>query len=200
LPTPLTKQKQPDLEIVVNVVDKMLPFVRKNQVISLESTTYPGTTVEIVQPKLEQTGLKIGKDLFLVYSPEREDPGNKNFSIENVPKICSGVTAACLKLGLDLYSHITSKLVPVSSTQAAELTKLFENIYRSVNVGLVNEMKIVADRIGIDIYEIVKAAATKPFGFTAFYPGPGLGGHCLPIDPFYLTWKMKEYELNTKFG
>jgi len=173
--------------------------LRKGQVISLESTTYPGTTEEELLPRAEESGLKVGEDIFLVYSPEREDPGNPVFKTHTIPKVVGGHTAACLQAGIALYEPAIDQIVPVSSTKTAEMTKLLENIHRAVNIGLVNEMKIVADRMGIDIFEVVDAAKTKPFGFTAYYPGPGLGGHCIPIDPFYLTWKAREYGLNTRF-
>lgn len=199
LPTPLSKYKEPNLSYVVNAVDEILPFLKKGQLLSLESTTYPGTTEEELRPRIESKGFTIGEDFFLVYSPEREDPGNPNFTTNTTPKVVGGSTANCLKVGVALYKSIVVKVVPVSSTQTAELTKLLENIYRAVNIGLVNEMKIVADKMGIDIWEVINAAATKPFGFTPFYPGPGWGGHCIPIDPFYLTWKAKEYGINTRF-
>lgn len=199
VPTPLTKQREPNLEFVVNTVDAIAPYVRDGQVISLESTTYPGTTEEELRPRLEAAGLKIGETGFLVYSPEREDPGNAQFTTRSIPKIVGGSTAACLQVGLALYEGVIERVVPVSSTQAAELTKLLENIHRAVNIGLVNEMKIVADRMGIDIHEVIEAAATKPFGFVPYYPGPGLGGHCIPIDPFYLTWKAREFGVHTRF-
>lgn len=199
VPTPLTAHREPDLSFIISTVDSLVPYLRKGQVVSLESTTYPGTTQEVVRPRVESTGLKVGKDIFLVYSPEREDPGNQKFSTQTIPKIVGGATPTCLSVGMALYQIAIDQLVPVSSTQAAEMTKLLENIHRSVNIGLVNEMKIVADKMGIDIFEVIDAAATKPFGFTAFYPGPGLGGHCIPIDPFYLTWKAKEYGVNTRF-
>jgi len=165
----------------------------------LESTTYPGTTDEELKPRIESTGLVIGENAFLVYSPEREDPGNANFNTQTIPKVCGSDTEACQQVGIALYNHVIDKVVPVSSTRAAEMAKLLENIHRAVNIGLVNEMKIVADKMGIDIYEVIDAAATKPFGFVPYYPGPGLGGHCIPIDPFYLTWKAREYGINTRF-
>jgi len=176
-----------------------MPHMRKGQVVSLESTTYPGTTEEELLPRIESTGLKVGVDAFLVYSPEREDPGNPDFTTNTIPKICGGVTENCLEVGLALYGQVIDTVVPVSSTKAAEMTKLLENIHRAVNIGLVNEMKVVADKMGIDIFEVIDAAATKPFGFVPYYPGPGLGGHCIPIDPFYLTWKAREYGINTRF-
>jgi UDP-N-acetyl-D-glucosamine dehydrogenase len=199
VPTPLNKYREPDLSFVLNTVDSLLPYLRSDQIISLESTTYPGTTEEELRPRIEKAGLKVGQDVFLVFSPEREDPGNQKFSTRNIPKVCGGSTPSCLEAGLALYAHVIDRVVPVSSTQAAELTKLLENIHRAVNIGLVNEMKIIADRMGIDIHEVIRAAATKPFGFVPYYPGPGLGGHCIPIDPFYLTWKAREYGLHTRF-
>ncbi|MGV6851184.1 MAG: nucleotide sugar dehydrogenase, partial [bacterium] len=199
VPTPLDKYHQPDLSFVLDTTEAVVPYLRSGQVLSLESTTYPGTTEEELLPRAESTGLKVGEDIFLVYSPEREDPGNPNFETRTIPKVCGGHTPACAEIGVALYKPAIDQVVPVSSTKAAEMTKLLENIHRAVNIGLVNEMKIVADKMGIDIHEVINAAATKPFGFTAFYPGPGLGGHCIPIDPFYLTWKAREYGLHTRF-
>lgn len=199
VPTPLDLHHEPDLSYVLNTLDSLLPNLRKNQVLSLESTTYPGTTEEELKPRIESQGFVIGEDFFLVYSPEREDPGNPDFSSTNIPKVMGGSTPACQEVGLALYESVVEKVVPVSSTQVAEFAKLLENIYRSVNIGLVNELKIAADKMGIDIWEVIDAASTKPFGFKAFYPGPGLGGHCIPIDPFYLTWKAKEYGVHTRF-
>lgn len=199
VPTPLTKNLEPDMRFVSNTIDQIRHHLKTGQIISLESTTYPGTTEELLAPALEGKNFVIGEEVFLVYSPEREDPGNQNFHTSNIPKVIGGHTSACLSVGLALYSKAIEKLVPVSSTKAAEMTKLLENIHRSVNIGLVNEMKIVADKMGIDIHEVIDAAATKPFGFTKFSPGPGIGGHCIPIDPFYLTWKAREYGVNTKF-
>lgn len=199
VPTPLSIHNEPDLSFITKTVDSIIPFIKKGQLISLESTTYPGTTEEELLPRIESTGLIVGTDIFLVYSPEREDPGNKNFSTSTIPKIIGGSTKNCLAAGISLYSQVINDIVPVSSTNTAEMTKLLENIHRAVNIGLVNEMKIVADKMGIDIYEVIRAASTKPFGFTPYYPGPGLGGHCIPIDPFYLTWKAKEFNINTQF-
>jgi UDP-N-acetyl-D-glucosamine dehydrogenase len=199
LPTPLTANREPDLGFVRGTVASLLPHLHAGQLISLESTTYPGTTEAELKEPLERCGLAVGEDVFVVYSPEREDHGNKNFATRNTPKICGGITASCRELGVLLYSQIVETVVPVSSTRAAEMTKLLENIYRAVNIGLVNELKTVADKMGIDIREVIDAASTKPFGFTPFYPGPGLGGHCIPIDPFYLTWKAREYGVNTRF-
>ena len=199
VPTPLNKYREPDLSFVLDTVASLAPFLHRAMVVSLESTTYPGTTDEELKPRIEAIGLVVGRDIFLVFSPEREDPGNPNFSTQTIPKICGGHTVDCLEVGLALYGSVIDRVVPVSSTRAAELTKLLENIHRSVNIGLVNEMKIVADRMGIDIHEVIRAAATKPFGFVPYYPGPGIGGHCIPIDPFYLTWKAREYGLHTRF-
>jgi len=199
VPTPLTKQNQPDLTFVIDTMEGLLPYLRKGQVISLESTTYPGTTEEELQPRIKSTGLKIGEEIFLVFSPEREDPGNRHFNVRTIPKVCSGQTQNCKEVAIALYGAVVDQVVPVSSTRAAEMTKLLENIHRAVNIGLVNELKMVADRMGIDIHEVIKAAATKPFGFVPYYPGPGLGGHCIPIDPFYLTWKAREYGVHTRF-
>lgn len=199
VPTPLNRHREPDLSFVVGTVEALVPHMRAGQVMSLESTTYPGTTEEELLPRIEARGFKVGQDVFLIFSPEREDPGNPDFTTRTIPKICGGSTADCLEIGLALYGQVIDRVVPVSSTRAAEMTKLLENIHRAVNIGLVNEMKIVADRMGIDIYEVIRAAATKPFGFVPYYPGPGLGGHCIPIDPFYLTWKAREYKLHTRF-
>lgn len=199
VPTPLNKYREPDISFVVNTTDAVKPFLRKGQVVSLESTTYPGTTEEELLPRLEAGGLVVGENIFLVYSPEREDPGNPDFVTRTIPKVIGGHTPACLEVGMALYEQAIDRVVPVSSTRAAEMTKLLENIHRAVNIGLVNEMKIVADKMDIDIHEVINAAATKPFGFVPYYPGPGLGGHCIPIDPFYLTWKAREYGLNTRF-
>jgi len=199
VPTPLGKHNDPDLTFVVNTTEALLPHLRKGQIVSLESTTYPGTTDEELRPRLEKRGFNIGKDMFLVFSPEREDPGNPGFTTNTIPKVLGGVTSTCTEVGSALYGQAIDHVVQVSSTKVAEMAKLLENIYRAVNIGLVNEMKMVADRMGIDIWEVIEAASTKPFGFVPFYPGPGLGGHCIPIDPFYLTWKAKEYGLHTRF-
>lgn len=199
VPTPLNKYREPDLSFVLSTVESLVPHIRGGQIMSLESTTYPGTSDEELLPRIEKRGFKVGVDYFLVYSPEREDPGNKNFTTRSIPKVCGGITPACLEVGIAMYSGVIDKVVPVSSTRVAEMTKLLENIHRAVNIGLANEMKIVADRMGIDIHEVIRAAATKPFGFVPYYPGPGLGGHCIPIDPFYLTWKAREFGLHTRF-
>jgi UDP-N-acetyl-D-glucosamine dehydrogenase len=199
VPTPLGRHREPDLSYVINTIESILPYLRPGQIIILESTTYPGTTEEEIRPRLESQGFEVGNNIFLVYSPEREDPGNSNFSTQTTPKVVGGSSKECLEVGIKLYSQIVDRIVPVSSTQAAEMTKLLENIYRAVNISLVNELKMISDKMGLDIWEIIDAAATKPFGFNAFYPGPGLGGHCIPIDPFYLTWKASEYDINTRF-
>lgn len=199
VPTPLDEHREPDLSFVLDTTDSLVPYLRRDQIVSLESTTYPGTTDEELMPRVESTGLKVGTDIYLVFSPEREDPGNPDFTTRTIPKVVGGITPACLEAGVALYKQVIDRVVPVSSTRTAEMTKLLENIHRAVNIGLVNEMKIVADRMGIDIHEVIRAAATKPFGFVPYYPGPGLGGHCIPIDPFYLTWKAREYGINTRF-
>ena len=199
VPTPLNKYREPDLSFIVDTTESLVPYLRPGQLVSLESTTYPGTTDEELLPRIELRGLEVGRDVFLVFSPEREDPGNPDFTTRTIPKVCGGVTAACQEVGVALYSSVIDRVIQVSSTRAAEMTKLLENIHRAVNIGLVNEMKIVADRMGIDIHEVIRAAATKPFGFVPYYPGPGLGGHCIPIDPFYLTWKAREYGVHTRF-
>ena len=199
VPTPLSKSREPDLKYVVNTIESLLPYLHPGQLVSLESTSYPGTTDEEIRARTEAKGLRTGEDFFIVFSPEREDPGNEKFSTRNIPKICGGATPTCLEVGLALYGQAIDQMVPVSSMRVAEMAKLLENIHRAVNIGLVNEMKIIADRMGIDIHEVIRAAATKPFGFVPYYPGPGLGGHCIPIDPFYLTWKAREYGVNTRF-
>jgi len=199
VPTPLDRHREPDLSYVTGTMQALQPHLRKGQLVSLESTTWPGTTDEIIRPMIEACGFAIGSDIFLVFSPERQDPGNAHFDTHNIPKLVGGATADCLKVGVACYAQAIEKVVPVSSTRVAELAKLLENIHRAVNIGLVNEMKLVADRMGIDIFEVIDAAATKPFGFVPYYPGPGLGGHCIPIDPFYLTWKAREYGINTRF-
>lgn len=199
VPTPLNAHREPDLGFIVQTIEAALEYMRVGQIVSLESTTWPGTTEEILAPRMQARGFEPGVNCALVFSPEREDPGNPDFGTKNIPKVIGGHTASCLRLGLSLYQHAIHTMVPVSSTKAAEMTKLLENIHRSVNIGLVNEMKIVADKMGINIHEVIDAAATKPFGFVPYRPGPGLGGHCIPIDPFYLTWKAREYGVNTRF-
>lgn len=199
VPTPLTKYREPDLSYVMNTTRTIARNLQKGQLIVLESTTYPGTTDQDMRTVLEETGLKAGKDFFLAFSPEREDPNNKDYRTGTIPKVVGGYTKKCLKAAVALYDTVVIKTVPVSSTRVAEATKLIENIYRSVNIALVNELKVLFDKMDIDIWEAIDAAKTKPFGFQAFYPGPGLGGHCIPIDPFYLTWKAREYGLSTRF-
>jgi len=198
VPTPLTSKREPDLRYVENTARQIAKTLRPGQLVSLESTTYPGTTEELVLPLLSGR-LRVGQDFFLVFSPEREDPGNPRFQVSTIPKVVGGVTPACLEHGVALYSQVIEQIVPVSSTRAAEMSKLLENIYRAVNIALVNELKILCLRMGVDIFEVIEASKTKPFGFQAFYPGPGLGGHCIPIDPFYLTWKAREYDFSTRF-
>ena len=199
VPTPLDDHLEPDLSFVTDTLDEVVPHLREGQIVSLESTTYPGTTAEEVVTRVEAAGFEVGRTIFVVYSPEREDPGNPQFTATNIPKVVGGHTPACREAGVALYGAAFDRVVPVSSTQVAEMSKLLENTFRSINIGLVNELKVVADRMGIDIWEVIAAAATKPFGFTPFYPGPGLGGHCIPIDPFYLTWKARAYGIHTRF-
>lgn len=199
VPTPLNKYREPDLSFIINTMESLLPHLRAGQLICLESTTYPGTTDEELAPRIEACGFSLGENFFLVFSPEREDPGNLHFSTQTIPKVCGGYSPACLEAGVSFYSQIVDKVVPVSSTRVAEFSKILENIHRAVNIGLVNEMKIVADKMGVNIHEVISAAATKPFGFVPYQPGPGLGGHCIPIDPFYLTWKAREFGLHTRF-
>lgn len=199
VPTPLNKNREPDMTYVFKTTKTIAEYVKKGQLVILESTTYPGTTDEDMRKILEETGLKAGKDFYLAFSPEREDPANKDFSLRTVPKVVGGYTKDCLKAAKALYDTIVIRTVPVSSTKVAEATKLLENIYRSINIALVNELKVLFDRMGINIWEVIDAAKTKPFGFQPFYPGPGLGGHCIPLDPFYLSWKAHEYDFSTKF-
>ncbi len=218
VPTPLDEHHEPDLKYIVNSGKTVAKYLKKGQLIVLESSTYPGTTEEILLPMFERVGgelsvisseqqvstqqpttYKVGKDFYLAFSPEREDPNNPDFNTATIPKVIGGITPECLKIAKALYDNVIIKTVPVSSPRTAEATKLLENIYRSINIALVNELKMVFDRMNIDVWEVIEAAKTKPFGFHAFYPGPGLGGHCIPIDPFYLTWKAKEYDMNTKF-
>ena len=199
VPTPLTRQREPDMTYIISTTSTIAGRLRKGQLVVLESSTYPGTTREVVMPPLEQKGLKAGRDFFLAFSPEREDPGNPKYSTHSIPKVVGGLTSDCLKLAVALYSAIVPKVTEVSSPEAAEATKLLENIFRCVNIALVNELKIVFERMGIDVWEVIEAAKSKPFGYMPFYPGPGLGGHCIPIDPFYLTWKAREFEIPTRF-
>ena len=199
VPTPLRKTKDPDMSYIVSAVEAIAKYLHPGMLIILESTTYPGTTEEVVQPLLEATGLKAGADFFLAFSPERVDPGNPTFQTHNVPKVVGGLTPACSQLAAALYGSAIQTIVPVSSTRVAEMVKLLENTFRAVNIGLVNELALMCDRMHIDVWEVVEAARTKPFGFMAFYPGPGLGGHCIPIDPFYLSWKAKQSGFDPRF-
>jgi UDP-N-acetyl-D-glucosamine dehydrogenase len=199
LPTPLSKQREPDLSVVVGGVREVAKRLRPGHLVVLESTTYPGTTRECVLPILEQSGLEVGSDFFLAFSPERVDPGNRTWTMRNVPKVVGGISAACTRRAAELYAAAVESVYEVSTPEAAELTKLLENIFRSVNIALVNELAQLCERMGISVWEVVDAAATKPFGFMSFKPGPGLGGHCIPIDPFYLTWKAREYGFYTEF-
>ncbi len=199
VPTPLTEHREPDLSYVVGTAKSIAAHLRRNQLVVLESTTYPGTTDEVVREILEAGGLRAGRDFYLAFSPEREDPNNAQYSTKTIPKLIGGYTPACGTVAAALYGAVLEKIVPVSSARVAEAAKLLENIYRSVNIALVNELKLLFERMGIDVWEVIDAAATKPFGFTPFYPGPGLGGHCIPIDPFYLTWKARQYDLTTRF-
>ncbi|HEX2963193.1 MAG TPA: nucleotide sugar dehydrogenase [Ignavibacteriales bacterium] len=209
VPTPLDEHREPDMTYIVNSAKMIQQYLRKGQFVSLESTTYPGTTDEILLPMFEEAPIAqgktdakkfvVGEDFYLAFSPEREDPNNPDYSTATIPKVVGGTTPKCLEIAKALYGNVIVKVVPVSSTAAAEATKILENVYRAINIALVNELKMVFDRMGIDVWEVIEAAKTKPFGFNAFYPGPGLGGHCIPIDPFYLTWKAREYDINTKF-
>lgn len=209
VPTPLDEHREPDMTYIVNSAKVIQQYLRKGQFVSLESTTYPGTTDEILLPMFEEAPIVqgktdakkfvVGEDFYLAFSPEREDPNNPDYSTATIPKVVGGVAPKCLEIAKALYGHVIVKVVSVSSTRAAEATKILENVYRAINIALVNELKMVFDRMDIDVWEVIEAAKTKPFGFNAFYPGPGLGGHCIPIDPFYLTWKAREYDINTKF-
>jgi UDP-N-acetyl-D-glucosamine dehydrogenase len=199
VPTPLGEAREPDLSYIVRTAEALRPHLRAGQLVVLESTTYPGTTEELLRPLLEESGLKAGRDFFLAYSPEREDPGNRDFATRNIPKVVGGIDECSLRLALALYEPIVAGVVPVSGTRVAEACKILENTYRAVNIALVNELKGVFSAMGIDVWEVIEAAKTKPFGFQPFYPGPGLGGHCIPIDPFYLTWAARRYGLNTRF-
>ena len=199
LPTPLSDQREPDLTILLNAAEEIAPHLQQGQLVVLESTTYPGTTRERIAPILEQSGLKAGEDFHLGFSPERVDPGREDWTTKTTPKVVGGMTEECTRRAVELYSSAVDKVIEVSSPEAAELTKLLENIFRSVNIALVNELAQLCDRMGLDIWEVVDAAATKPFGFMRFEPGPGLGGHCLPVDPFYLSWKARQYDFYTEF-
>ncbi|HOB73197.1 MAG TPA: nucleotide sugar dehydrogenase [Phycisphaerae bacterium] len=199
VPTPLSKTRDPDMTYVIKTAETIAGQIRRDQLVVLESTTYPGTTREVVKPIIERSGLKAGKDFFLAFSPEREDPGRKDFTTETIPKVVGGLEPRSMRLAVALYSKAIKAVVPVSSCEVAEAAKIVENVYRCVNIAMVNELKMVFERMGIDVWEVINAAKTKPFGFQAFYPGPGLGGHCIPIDPFYLTWKAREYGMPTRF-
>jgi UDP-N-acetyl-D-glucosamine dehydrogenase len=199
VPTPLRKTKDPDMSYIVSACGEIAKFFHPGMLVILESTTYPGTTDEVVLPMLEQGGLKVGKDFFLCFSPERVDPGNPKYNTSNIPKVVGGTTPACSEMGRVFYSQALQKVVAVSSTQVAEMVKLLENTFRMINIGLANEIALMCDRMGINVWEVIDAAATKPFGFMAFYPGPGLGGHCIPIDPFYLSWKTKQAGIEARF-
>lgn len=199
VPTPLRKTKDPDVSFIISALDEMSKYMHSDMLIVLESTTYPGTTREIMLPKLEESGLKVGKDFYLAFSPERVDPGNIVYQTKNTPKVIGGITKKCTEIAKALYEQIIDTIVPVYSTESAEMVKLLENTFRSINIGLANEMALMCDKLGVDVWEIIDAAATKPFGFMKFYPGPGLGGHCIPIDPFYLSWKMKALNYNARF-
>ncbi len=199
VPTPLRKSEDPDISYIVHAVDRIVEQLHPGMLIVLESTTYPGTTEEIVLPRLEATGLKVGQDFFLAFSPERVDPGNQTYFTRNTPKVIGGVTAACTEKAAALYGHAVDTVVPVSNASTAEMVKLLENTFRAINIGMVNELALICDRLGVDVWEVIDAAKTKPFGFMPFYPGPGLGGHCIPIDPLYLSWKMKTLNYTARF-
>lgn len=199
VPTPFDAMKTPDLSYIVAAAEGIWPHLHRGQMVILQSTTYPGTTEEVVQPILERSGLRAGQDFHLVFSPERIDPGNPNYGAHNIPKVVGGLTPACTALACDLFSHLTPQIHPVSTPRVAEMTKLLENIFRSVNIALVNELALLMERMGINIWEVIAAAKTKPFGFMGFTPGPGVGGHCIPVDPYYLSWKAREFDFYTKF-
>ena len=199
VPTPLTKTKDPDISFIISATNAIKQYIRKGQLIILESTTYPGTTDEIIKPILEEGGLKVGKDFFLAFSPERIDPGNEQYGTNNIPKVVGGITNKCAKLASLLYGQIIDRIIPVSSTKVAEMVKLLENTFRSVNIALVNETAQMCERLGIDVWEVIEAARTKPFGYMAFYPGPGLGGHCIPVDPLFLSWVAKKTGFESRF-
>ena len=199
VPTPLRKTKDPDLSYIVNAAEQVAKYIHKDMLIVLESTTYPGTTEEVLVPMFEQGGLKVGRDIFLAFSPERVDPGNVKYTTKNIPKVVGGVTPRCTKVATALYDGVLETIHPVSRASVAETVKLLENTFRSVNIGLVNEIALMCDRMGIDVWEVIDAARTKPFGFMPFYPGPGIGGHCIPLDPFYLSWKAKQYGFESRF-
>lgn len=199
VPTPLNKLKDPDVSFILSVLDELSKYVHKDMFISLESTTYPGTTRELILPALEKSGLKAGEDFYLCFSPERVDPGNEKYQIKNTPKVIGGITEKCTEIGVELYNSIIQTVIPVTSPESAETVKLLENTFRSINIGLANEIAIMCEKLGVDVWEVIDAAATKPFGFMKFTPGPGLGGHCIPIDPHYLSWKMKTLNYRARF-
>lgn len=199
VPTPLRKTKEPDISYILSATQEIAKVIQKGQLVILESTTYPGTTREVVLPELEKSGLKVGKDFYLAFSPERIDPGNRKYTLQNTPKIIGGITSNCTEMALALYGSVLDRVYPVSSSEVAEMVKLLENTFRAVNIGMVNEMAMMADRLNLDVWEIIDAASTKPFGYMPFYPGPGLGGHCIPIDPHYLSWKLKTLNFHPRF-
>ena len=199
VPTPLSKTKDPDMSYVISATDEVVKYCHKNLLIVLESTTYPGTTDELIMPRIEENGFTIGEDVFVCFSPERIDPGNQQYGVRNTPKVIGGATPACVEVAYALYSKPISNVVKVSSTRAAEMVKLLENTFRLVNIGMVNEMAVMCDKLNVNVWEVIEAASTKPFGFMTFYPGPGLGGHCIPIDPLYLSWKLKAVNYNARF-
>ena len=199
VPTPLNKQKDPDISFIISVMEKIKNYIHKDMVIILESTTYPGSTRELILPYIESNGFNAGNDVFLCFSPERIDPGNKNFNTSNTPKVIGGISQICSKIGKNLYSTIINEVITVSSTETAEMVKLLENTFRAINIGLANEVAIMCEKLGINVWEVIDAAATKPFGYMKFFPGPGLGGHCIPIDPHYLSWKLKTLDYDARF-
>lgn len=199
VPTPLNKLKDPDVSHILAVLDEISPYIHKNMLVILESTTYPGTTRELVQPALETDGLKVGRDIFLCFAPERIDPGNTKYNLRNTPKVVGGITSSCTEIGRLFYEQVIDTVIPVSTPESAEMVKLLENTFRSINIGLVNEIAIICEKLGIDVWEVIEAATSKPFGFMKFTPGPGLGGHCIPVDPHYLAWKLKSFNYRARF-
>jgi len=199
VPTPLSKTRDPDISYIITAADQIAQHFHPGQLIVLESTTYPGTTEEIILPRIARNGHRVGEDFFLAFSPERIDPGNKQYGLRNTPKVLGGMTPACLQVATELYALVVSTLVPVSNTQTAEMVKLLENTFRAVNIGLINEVALMCDRLDIDVWEVIQAASTKPYGFMPFYPGPGLGGHCIPLDPYYLAWKLRMLNYTARF-
>jgi UDP-N-acetyl-D-glucosamine dehydrogenase len=199
VPTPLSKTKDPDISYIIDATREICTYIHSGQLIVLESITYPGTTDEVLLPQIRETGLQLGKDFYLAFSPQRIDPGNRSFSLKSTPKIIGGITEECTQIAALLYAQIIETVVPVSSSRTAEMVKLLENIFRAVNIGLVNEVALICDRLGLDVWEVIDAASTKPFGYMPFYPGPGLGGHCIPLDPHYLAWKLKTLDYRARF-